>query len=106
MGAVQKGDAAVKDGNTLVRAINIRETVKLYFTAIGRYNDFIRAYAMEFDGCGRGSWHWRNQQLHDSTAAHHEPIIQQICGAWLGYNPNNPAHPMRKFFNQNFKKEA
>jgi hypothetical protein len=90
----------------LKRAINVRETIKLYFIAIDRYNDFVRAYAMEFEGNSRCSWHWRNQQLHDSTAAQHEPTIMKMCGNWFGYNPFNPAHPMRKFFNEHFKKEA
>lgn len=91
---------------SLVKSINVRETVKLYFTTIGRYNDFIRAYAIEFDACGRSSWRWRNQQLHDSTAAQHEPTIMKMCGNWFGFNPNNPAHPMRKYFNEHYKKEA
>lgn len=84
----------------LKRAINIRETIKLYFVAIGRYSDFIRSYARNRDGS------WVSPQLHYSTAAQHEPLIVQNCGSWWGYNPNNPAHPMRKFFNEHFKKEA
>ena len=55
----------------LKRAINIRETIKLYFVAIGRYKDFIRSYARNKDGS------WVNPSLHDSTAAQHEPIIVQ-----------------------------
>jgi hypothetical protein len=94
------------DEEALKNAINRRETIKLYFITLGRYHDFVQAYAMEFDGNGRCSWHWRNPQLHDSTAAQHEPLIQKICGRWWGFNPNNPAHPMRKYFDTNFKKEA
>lgn len=84
----------------LKRAINIRETIKLYFVTIGRYSDFIRSYARNKDGS------WVNPSLHDSTAAQHEPLIVQCCGNWWGYNPNNPAHPMRKYFNEHYKKEA
>jgi hypothetical protein len=84
----------------LKRAINIRETIKLYFVTIGRYSDFIRSYARNKDGS------WVNPQLHDSTAAQHEPLIVRCCGNWWGYNPNNPAHPMRKYFNEHFRKEA
>lgn len=94
------------NSDELKRAINVRETIKLYFIAIGRYNDFVQAYAMELEGNGRCSWHWRNQQLHDSTAAQHEPTIMKMCGNWFGFNPNNPAHPMRKYFNEHYKKEA
>ena len=84
----------------LKRAINIRETIKLYFVAIGRYKDFIRSYARNRDGS------WVNPRLHESTASQHEPLIVQCCGSWWGYNPNNPAHPMRKYFNEHFRKEA
>lgn len=84
----------------LKRAINIRETIKLYFIALGRYSDFIRSYAMNEDGS------WVNPSLHDSTAAQHEPLIVQNCGSWWGTNPNHPAHPMRQYFNRTFKKEA
>lgn len=88
----------------LKRAINIRETIKLYFSAIGKYREFIRAYAQDRDKIG--AFKWRNEKLHDEVASTHEPLIRHVCGDWWGYNPNNPAHPMRKFFNEHFCKEA
>ena len=60
----------------LKRAINIRETIKLYFVEIGRYTDFIRSYARNKDGS------WVNPSLHDYTASQHEPLIVQFCGDW------------------------
>ncbi|SHL05475.1 hypothetical protein [Fibrobacter sp. UWH4] len=90
------------DVEELKRTINIRETVKLYFITIGRYHDFLQSYAMEIDK-ERRNWSWRNDSLHASTAAQHEPIIERICGQWFGFNPNNPMHPMRKFFNEHYR---
>ena len=83
----------------LKRTINIRETIKLYLIAIGRYSDFIRSYARNRDGS------WVNPMLHNSTSSQHEHIVMQICGKWWGINPNNPEHPMRTFFNKHFVKD-
>lgn len=50
-------------GEELLRAVNVRETVKMYAIYLGIYDEFVRAYVMTGEGMCR---HYCNPGLHES----------------------------------------
>ena len=66
----------------LKRAINIRETIKLWAILHGKYDEYVRAYSSEDNNLRR---YWETMI---------EPEVQRECGTFWGENPRIPLHPI------------
>ena len=66
----------------LVKAVNRRESVKLWAELHGRYSDYVRAYS------SKGS------PLHAYWESSVEPEVQNFCGKHWGENPRSTLHPI------------
>ena len=67
---------------SLQKAINRRESVKLWAVLNGKYDDYVRAYASEKSPLRN---YWENVI---------EPEVQRFCGSSWGENPRLPIHPI------------
>ncbi len=83
----------------LTKAVNIRDTMRMFSIVAGCEMEFLKAHLWK-EGEG-----WTYPNLHDDFLRRYEQEAMKICGAWWGYNPANPAHPMNKFFMNNYKKD-
>lgn len=66
----------------LKRAINIRETIKLYAILLGKYSDYVQAYSAP------------GSQLHRYWKDVMEPQAMAYSGDSWGKNPRLPTHPV------------
>lgn len=66
----------------LKRAINIRETIKIYAILIGKYSDYVQAYSTP------------GSQLHRYWKDVMEPQAMAYSGDSWGRNPRLPTHPV------------
>jgi len=78
---------------SLMKAVNVRETVKMYAIYLGIYDEFVRAYVMTGEGMCR---HYCNPGLHESFERKVMPELQELCGGQWGENPRSPLHPVGK----------
>ena len=67
---------------SLQKAINRRESVKLWAVLNGKYDDYVRAYASE-NSPQRN--YWENVI---------EPEVMRFCGEQWGENPRLTSHPI------------
>lgn len=73
----------------IMRAVNIRNTIRMYADALDVYSDFCRAYVTAEKGKG-----FKYPNLHNNFAANYEVEAMRISGSRWGENPNDPSHPM------------
>ena len=66
----------------LKKAINRRESVKLWAVIFGKYDEYVRVYAT------------KNSPLKNYWANVIEPEVQRYCGEHWGENPRSPLHPI------------
>ena len=66
----------------LKRAINIRETIKLYAILLDKYSDYVQAYSAP------------GSQLHRYWKDVMEPQAMAYSGDSWGRNPRLPTHPV------------
>ena len=67
---------------SLQKAINRRESVKLWAILNGKYDDYVRAYASEKSPLRN---YWENVI---------EPEVMRYCGEQCGENPRLTIHPI------------
>ena len=67
---------------SLQKAINRRESVKLWAVLNGKYDDYVRAYASEKSSLRN---YWENVI---------EPEVMRFCGSSWGENPRLTSHPI------------
>ena len=69
---------------SLQKAINRRESVKLWAVLNCKYDDYVRAYASEKSSLRN---YWENVI---------EPEVMRFCGSSWGENPRLTTHPVGK----------
>jgi hypothetical protein len=67
-----------------IKAINRRESVKLWAILNGKYDEYVRVYAS------------KNSPLRNYWENVIEPEVQHFCGDAWGYNPRLTTHPIGK----------
>lgn len=67
---------------SMMKAINRRETVKMWAILNGKYSDFVQAYSSKDSQLRR---YWENVI---------EPEAMRFSGAMWGENPRSPLHPV------------
>lgn len=77
-----------------MEAVNLKNTIKMYAVATGRYPQFITAYAM-YEPRKDEKRKLVNPKFHDYFEAQAIYELQTLCGDKLGSNPNDPGHPVR-----------
>lgn len=77
--------------DSIMAAVNVQETVKMYAIYLGIYDEFVRAYVMTGEGKCR---HYCNPGLHDGFERKVMPALQELCGNRLGENPHSQLHPV------------
>lgn len=80
--------------NAMMRRINIQETIKMYAERIGRYNDYINAYATQKGINGKACF--KNPEQKAAFDREIMPAVKSICGEWYGMSPKDPGHPVNK----------